>query len=206
MHVPEKWKITELNHIYELIQLYNFATLVSPDLDASHLPLLLDVENQCLYGHMSRSNGQSKLVDGLNTVAIFSGPHHYISPRWYHHKPAVPTWNYVAIHVHGSIHWLDNETTIKVLNHTILDQELELIDDDVMPREYVNKLLNGVTGFRIEIKKIDAKAKLGQHRKLEDQTSVCQALSQKSSGSSLLNVMKYLSMGYVDDHSNQTDQ
>jgi transcriptional regulator len=70
---------------------------------ASHLPLLLDRTagvNGSSIGHMARANQQWRQAARQQILAVFSGPHAYISPAWYKAEQVVPTWNYVAVHAH----------------------------------------------------------------------------------------------------------
>ena len=90
-----------------LIEQYSFGLLISPcgdETQASHLPLLLDRTagpRGELIGHMARANPQWQQADGSPVLAVFSGPHAYISPAWYEAENVVPTWNYTAVHVYG---------------------------------------------------------------------------------------------------------
>src|SRR5215211_144800 len=103
MYIPPHFAESVLPKLHEAIERYSFATLVSGsegDLFASHLPLLVD-RNQgpqgTLVGHMARANPQWRAAAGKEVMAIFHGPHAYISPTWYQAPEVVPTWNYVAV-------------------------------------------------------------------------------------------------------------
>lgn len=197
MHVPDKWKITDSTHIIAIINKVGFATLVTPDLNASELPLIYDQEKHRLLGHFARTNTQHKVVEESKAVAIFNGPHHYISPTWYEHKPAVPTWNYVSVHVHGHLSFLDDEQTLASINKLVNKYEPELLTrKDVMSSQYQQKLLKGIVGFELVIDNIDAKAKLGQHRRQADQEGVFHHLSQLNTPDSnaLIEAIKQLNL------------
>lgn len=130
-----------------------------------------------LYGHFAKANSHWKEVEGERALAVFSGPHAYISPTWYDSKPAVPTWNYAAVHCYGKVELLTEEDTAKSMDELVAKYEPNLNEEyEVMPREYKQKLARGVVGFKIILDKIQAKEKLGQHKKLEDQVGVFQAL------------------------------
>lgn len=106
MYVPASFKVEEIDVLYSFIEQFGFATLVtirngSPF--ATHLPLLLDRERGLLLGHVARANAQWENIEGAESLAIFSGPHAHISPTWYLTQPAVPTWNYTAVHAYGSV-------------------------------------------------------------------------------------------------------
>ena len=201
MHVPEKWRLDKQSDIFAFIEKYSFATLVSPSLQSSHLPLMLDSDKQYLIGHFARSNPHwRELVEDTTQqhLVIFNGPHGYISPTWYANKPAVPTWNYAVIHIKGSAEILSAVETTQALDLLMAKYEPTLLDTrDVVTPEYQEKLAHGIVGFKISIDVIDAKAKLGQHRTKEDQQGVTAALSKSSSPEhqALVNYMQALKLG-----------
>lgn len=122
MHIPDKWNMGSIEKIHQFIAEFGFAALVSNNLEASHIPMLLSKEEGefgVIYGHFARSNPHWKSIKNTDVLAIFSGPHSYISPTWYETQPSVPTWNYSAVHVVGSIQLTDDETTLKTLEQTI---------------------------------------------------------------------------------------
>ena len=107
MYVPKRYEEKNVEELHEFIRANGFAVLISYDQNspiATHLPLQLhqtDDGQAFLYGHFAKANPQWKSFANQNSVlAIFSGPHSYITPRWYDHMN-VPTWNYVAVHVYG---------------------------------------------------------------------------------------------------------
>ena len=201
MYVPEKWRLAKQSDIFAFIEKYSFATLVSPSLQSSHLPLMLDSDKQCLIGHFARSNPHWRELNEDTTkqhLVIFNGPHGYISPTWYANKPAVPTWNYAVIHIKGCAEILSADETTQALNLLMRKYEPALLETgDVVTPEYQKKLSHGIVGFKISMDVIDAKVKLGQHRTKEDQQGVTAALSQSSSPEhqALVNYMQALKLG-----------
>ena len=202
MHVPDKWHINDPEKVIQLINDFGFATLITTDLNASPLPLVYDEKTHSIIGHFARTNSQSKFSSGDKAVAIFNGPHHYISPSWYHKAPAVPTWNYVTVHVHGKLRPLSTEQTMASLDALMEKYEPELLRQrNIVTPDIQNKLLNGIVGFRLSIKDIQAKAKLGQHRTEEDQQGVLAALTQLNTPESqaFLGIMKLLGEGLLEN-------
>lgn len=201
MHIPEKWRLDKQSDIFAFIENYSFATLVSPSLQSSHLPLMLDRDKQCLIGHFARSNPHwREFIEDTTKqhLVIFNGPHGYISPSWYANKPAVPTWNYAVVHIKGCAEILSADETAQALDLLMAKYEPALLDTrDVVTADYQEKLAHGIVGFKISIDEIDAKAKLGQHRTKADQQGVTAALSQSSSPDhqALLNYMQALKLG-----------
>ena len=117
MYVPSAFAETDLGKLHDFMRHHSFAVLTSHDgtaLDASHLPLLLasDAGTQGqLLGHMARANPQWRRVEG-EVMAVFSGPHAYISPTWYEEPGTVPTWNYMAVHAYGTFHLVEERNAL----------------------------------------------------------------------------------------------
>src|SRR5262249_58448970 len=108
IYTPASFAETDVGKLHAFVRRQSFATLVSASsggLVASHLPLLLDTQAGRLghlLGHMARANPQWRQIDG-DVLAVFHGPHTYISPSWYAEPGLVPTWNYVAVHAYGTL-------------------------------------------------------------------------------------------------------
>lgn len=90
MYVPSRFAMHHHADILQFVRQYGFATLISADFQATHLPLYLD-ENEgefgTLYGHLARANPQAANLHQSTVLAIFTGPQAYISPRWYGKTP-----------------------------------------------------------------------------------------------------------------------
>ncbi|UYG04661.1 FMN-binding negative transcriptional regulator [Halomonas sp. LR3S48] len=180
MYVPPSMQL-ERARAWDLIERHGFAVLVGADLQATHLPLLLERsegEQGTLYGHFARANPHWRTLDGSRALAIFSGPHAYISPTWYASQPAVPTWNYLAVHATGTLELLGTAATRELLDRSLAHFEPALLDS--LPREpgYLEKMQAGVVGFRLPIETLAGKAKLGRQRSEADQAGVEAALAE----------------------------
>lgn len=183
MYIPKNLEVKDPVIVRELIADNGFGVLISADLTATHLPLMYEPDDEglgFLLGHFAKSNSHWKTAENQRVLVIFQGPHAYISPTWYVTKPAVPTWNYAAVHCYGYLRFLNDEENQNAMDKLIAKYEPELLKKhEIMPDDYQVKLRNGVVGFKIVIDEIQAKEKLGQHRKTEDQQGVFTAL-QKS--------------------------
>ncbi|WP_134703158.1 FMN-binding negative transcriptional regulator [Ammoniphilus sp. YIM 78166] len=186
MYIPSHFLIEDVNIAYKVMKEYSFATLFSHHNGipfATHLPLILDQENQYLYGHFARPNPQWKDIQNQVVLAVFHGPHCYISPSWYETNKAVPTWNYVTVHVNGEIELIDDEQQLMESFHEMVQKyeapgspyRLQDVDAD-----YVGGLSKGVQGFKMKITKIEGKAKLSQNHPVERQELVIQQLERSS--------------------------
>ncbi|WP_047152505.1 FMN-binding negative transcriptional regulator [Aneurinibacillus tyrosinisolvens] len=187
MYIPSHFQIEDEKIAYEIIKEHSFATLFSQHNGmpfATHLPLILDKENQYLYGHLARPNPQWKDISNQVVLAVFHGPHCYISPSWYETNKAVPTWNYVTVHVYGEAELIHVEQELMdslhemVLKYEATDSPYRLQDVDA---DFIAGMNKGVQGFRIKINKIEGKAKLSQNHPVDRQELVINQLERISS-------------------------
>lgn len=184
MYIPSYFKIEDRAIVYDVMKEHSFATLISQHNGipfATHLPLLLNNENTYLYGHFARPNSQWKDIVNQTVLAIFHGPHCYISPSWYETNKAVPTWNYVTVHVYGEVELIEDEQELMaslqelVLKYEAPDSSYKLQDVD---NEFLANMYKGVQGFKIKINKIEGKAKLSQNHSRQRQELVINQLEQ----------------------------
>jgi transcriptional regulator len=194
MYVPAAFAETDLTRLHEFIERHSFGLLVS-QLDglpfASHLPFLLERTtgpHGSLVGHVARANPQWRQAAGQTALAIFAGPHAYVSPTWYEAEQVVPTWNYTAVHAYGRVDIIQAE-----------DALLEIVQKSVrvyeraMPRPwtfdasdpFVKRLLAQIVGLRIEIERVEGKFKLNQNQPAERRRKVVGALRQRGDENAL---------------------
>ncbi|ABS22607.1 MULTISPECIES: FMN-binding negative transcriptional regulator [Bacillus cereus group] len=186
MYIPKIFKMKKLKVAYDVIHKNSFATLVSMHEDipfATHLPLLLNKENTYLYGHFALQNPQWKDIENKLVLAIFHGPHCYISPSWYETNQAVPTWNYVTVHVYGEFEFIENEHELMdslhdmVLKYEAPNSSYKLKDLDTT---YLSGMNKGIQGFKIKIIKIEGKEKLSQNQPLHRRELIVNQLEKIS--------------------------
>ncbi|MBJ9980130.1 FMN-binding negative transcriptional regulator [Bacillus sp. S70] len=187
MYIPKYFAIQDEEMKYEIMEQNSFATLFSQhngELYATHLPLLLNRETLTLHGHFARPNEQWKDIGTQQVLAIFQGPHSYISPSWYETNNAVPTWNYVAVHVYGELEIVEDEKTLvdslQDLVNKYENPESTYSLNDVDPN-YMGGLSKGIVGFKIKINKIEGKAKLSQNHSVERRNLVVEKLEKVGS-------------------------
>ncbi|HDR7619436.1 TPA: FMN-binding negative transcriptional regulator [Bacillus mycoides] len=187
MYIPKHFTIQDEETKYEIIEQNSFATLFSQHNGApyaTHLPLLLNRETLTLSGHFARPNEQWKDSENQQVLAVFQGPHSYISPSWYETNKAVPTWNYVAVHVYGELEIVEAEQelidSLQDLVHKYENSKSTYSLKDVDPN-YMEGLSRGIVGFRIKINKIEGKAKLSQNHSVERRKLVVEELEKVGS-------------------------
>lgn len=188
MYIPPAFLESDLPTLHDFIERHGFGLLVSQQDGspfATHLPLLLDrAAGPCgtLSGHVARANPQWEQCPGQQVLAVFSGAHAYISPTWYEAEHVVPTWNYVAVHAYGRVRLVEHQPDL-------LDLVRRLVEfyEGAMPRPwvlgesdlFVERLLQQIVGFRIEIERLEGKWKLNQNHPVERREKVVRALGER---------------------------
>ena len=115
-------------------------------------------------------------------LAIFSGPHAYVSPRWYASGPSVPTWNYVDVHAYGTIRLVEDGEWLRGLLRRLAERHEAgntvpwRIQD--LPEAYLEGMLKGIIGLEIAVTRLEGKFKLSQNRPAADRPRVIAALEQ----------------------------
>ncbi len=193
MYLPQDFRETDPEKIKDFIQQNNFATLISwngTSSVATHLLLELEVGQGGEYylnGHIARANNQWRTFnDDIDVLAIFSGAHTYISPRWYANASAnVPTWNYMAVHASGKARILTDQAEIfRMLERKVDRYESKtganpLYQLGTLPDEVVVEKMKGVVGFQIKVTSIEAKFKLSQNRSQQDRDHIAAELEKR---------------------------
>jgi transcriptional regulator len=176
LYVPAHFRVEENAELVDFMRHNAFATLVSAGdagLHASHVPLLVDIYGGkvVLRGHVARANTQWEALEAAkNVVAIFHGPHAYVSPTWYVTQPSVPTWNYAAVHAAGTARLTDEAELHEIVSE--LSAKYEAGNNppwrlSEQPAAYVSSMLGAIVGFEIEVERLDGKFKLSQNRPVE---------------------------------------
>jgi transcriptional regulator len=183
MYIPSHFRETDPSTVARLIRDNGFAVLVSgagDALTATHLPMTYHPEigsHGVLRGHVARANEHWRHFSaGGPALAIFSGPHAYVSPRWYQPGNSVPTWNYEAVHVYGTARTLEDEAALRPILEALTAQYDPAWTLAALPDEYVARMSRAIVGIEIAIDRIEAKRKLNQNRSTADIASVATAL------------------------------
>jgi len=177
------------------IERYDFGLLVSHgggELIASQIPFLVERRDGVLrlLGHVARANPQAAdLALGSEALAIFAGPHAYISPSWYGAGPAVPTWNYAAVHAYGTARtiadrdWLGDLVDRLSQRHEAREKPPPWRMAD-QPQAYLAGMLNGIIGVEIAVSRLEGKFKLSQNRPATDRPRIAAALEARDDADS----------------------
>ena len=190
MYNPHHFEETRIEVLHELMQREPFAvvvTLGASGLNANHLPLELDVTASpfgTLRGHVSRANAMWKEPSSVETLVIFEGPQHYVTPEWYPTKAetgkSVPTWNYVVVHAYGTPRFIEDPAWLRahverLTNRHEASRPVPWQVSDA-PEDYVQGQLKGIVGFELPIARISGKWKVSQNRNDADRRGVIDGL------------------------------
>ncbi len=186
MYVPASFAESDRTRLHDFMERHSFATLVAREnlsLSASHLPLLLDREvgaNGRLIGHMARANSQWEHAASQPVLAIFHGPHAYISPTWYEVANTVPTWNYVAVHASGTLRLVEDRQRLRdIIVRTVDVYESNMPQPwtlKIPEADFVERLLDAIVGFEIDIDQLEGKWKLNQNHPPDRREKVIRGL------------------------------
>ncbi|MBH69145.1 MAG: transcriptional regulator [Rhodospirillaceae bacterium] len=186
-YIPKHFTFTKLKKQHDFIDKYNFGQLIvvkQDSLNITHLPFLLDRDCKPkgkLLSHVAVSNPIWKDLEAARVIAVFSGPHAYISPRWYETNDQVPTWNYSAIYVQGTARIIEPETLDELLTRLVEKEENQLVSRDKWSTQDISDskyqmMRKSIVGIELNIEEIEAKLKMSQNRTTVDQLGVVAAL------------------------------
>ena len=191
-YVPGHFRVEDAATLERFVAENGFATLVStgPEgLWTSHVPLLVGRGSDGrlrLEGHMARANAHwESLESAAEVLAIFGGPHAYVSPSWYAHHPSVPTWNYAVVHARGKARIVEPESLPALLGRLTRKYEEGRPAPwriENLPADFTPRLLAAIVGFEIAVERLEGKFKLSQNRRPADLEGVIAALEGEGQG------------------------
>jgi transcriptional regulator len=161
--------------IREFIDRYPFAFISGCDADnkpvATQIPVFIEEleGRKVLRGHIMRNTDHHKaFLQNENVLVVFTGKHTYVSATWYANPSQASTWNYMSVHIKGTIRFLDAEALEEVLRKVSMHFEQNnaassTVFDNLAP-EYKQRLIPAIVAFEIEIKELDTIFKLSQDR------------------------------------------
>lgn len=181
MFIPKHFNQDDEAKTRALMDRYAFGLLVTVGPDglpvASHIPFLSGEgeDGLRLEGHVARPNEQSTHIrQGLPALAVFQGPHSYVSPTWYE-SPGVPTWNYAAVHAYGRLQEVTGDGARSIIER--LAGRFEGDGPDAWVPDYPDKMLGGIVCFAMTGITLQSKSKMSQNRSAADRRRVIEALS-----------------------------
>lgn len=195
MHTPKKYQENDWDIISDFLKTNSFALLVSildGEPTGTHLPLELHEKNPgefVLEGHISAANKQKHTLNsGQRFLAVFTAPHSYISSSWYEEEK-IPTWNYISVHVYGTLRVLDTPGVQNSLERLMDKYEaasrcpVHITD---IPEDELRANIKGIIGFEMKVEEVQSTFKLSQNRHDGDYFSVVSHLKDKGDDNSRL--------------------
>lgn len=184
MYTPKFNQISDRALLIEAMRANSFAILFGP-LDsniagaphqATHLPLVIKDEGPygILEGHFAKANSHWQSLANRETLVVFPGPHSYVSPSLYAEQLSVPTWNYIAIHAHGTLELIEDDAGKEALLAALIEANDPAYAHQWrdFPDGYRRTMFAGIVGFRLPIARIEGKFKISQNRPEADRRAV----------------------------------
>lgn len=193
MYIPDLYKNEDKEAIRTFLKANAFGILINQTngkLWATHIPLELEINSEgeeVLMGHISKENPQWTTFESDDQVlAVFTGPHSYISPSWYDHEN-VPTWNYMAVHIYGKIKIIEGDAVIDSLTK-LVDKYEQSSKCPVRVADFSKKTMmqtRGIVAFEIKIEEIQAQNKLSQNRDDKNHANIISELEKTENPQSM---------------------
>lgn len=187
------FKADDEKDVIEFMHQHSFIALCGSDSDckpvATHIPVLIEQREEKLFlvGHIMKQTDHHKaFAQNKNVLAIFSGPHAYVSASWYIDKQQASTWNYTTVHAKGELAFLDENALLEVLTKTTAKFENNNNSPSLVEHlstEYVQRLMKAIIAFEIEVTAIDHVFKLSQNRDKESYHNIIDKLHEGDNNS-----------------------
>lgn len=214
MHTPPHFAEDRPEVLQAAMREIGFALLVTPDEATprlSHLPFVLREEagTLVLESHVARANPHWRDLPARASVAVFQGPHAYISPGWYPGKRdggrVVPTWNYIAVHAHGRLEAVGDSAWLRAHLARLVDANEagrpEPWHLDEAPERYLDTMMRGIVGLRLQVERLEGKWKMSQNKTPADRQGAMQGLQAtgRARDAAVARVMRALENGRQPD-------
>lgn len=180
MYRPQQFDETRPEVLLSAMRSIRLAAIVTPHaggIEVTHAPVVVRQEEGgavALEMHFARANAHWKAIseEGLASVAIFQGPHAYVSPSWYpskaEHGKVVPTWTYIAVHAHGTLRPVADEAWLRAHLEALTDDNERERDAPWAvgdaPDGFIGTLSRGIVGLRMEVARLEGAWKINQHK------------------------------------------
>ena len=198
MYLPKQFEETDVSVLHQFIRAHPFGALVTATtggLDANHIPFVLESEPTpygTLRGHVARANPLwRECVAAMPALVLFQGENAFVSPSWYPSKQdtgkVVPTWNYVVVHAHGPLRFIDDAAWVRAHVETLTNQHEHKraapwrVTD--APADFIDRLAQELIGLEIPITRLAGKWKVSQNRSSRDREGVVDGLTAEGTDS-----------------------
>jgi len=192
MYIPKAFEVDNKTELFEFIEQWSFGNLITTykgEIFVNAVPLVIDKEQNKLYGHLAVSNPQLSLLEKAEDLAvIFNGANAYISPSWYVSQEMVPTWNFESVQIKGRAKKVSKDRLLVILEQLTEKHERQFEQPwklDKVSAPKFNAMVEMIVGFEIDISSIKGKSKLSQNRSVEDRVGVISGLRNQNESMSL---------------------
>jgi len=182
MYSRSSFKMAE-QQCFEFLGIHSFGQLITcarGKIVQTYVPFIIDHQNNCLYGHIAKQNGQVEFLETADDLVVtFLGEDAYISPSWYQSPEQVPTWNYQTVEIKGKLMLLDEQETLGLVDHLSQIHEAQFDNPWLISKlseKKTSAMLKAIVGFRIDITEINGHSKMSQNKNAEDFQGVIDGL------------------------------
>jgi transcriptional regulator len=182
MHPNPLYRTDDREECESLIDTIGFGMVFTSTPDGprvAHTPLLL-AEGGAVQFHLARNNALARHLDGQAALIVLNGPDAYVSPRWYGNRDTVPTWDYIALELEGTVRRISDDALEAFLHAAILKHENKLDGDAWLAEESSDKvwggLFRGIVGFEMEVLAMRPTLKLSQNKPADERTRIAAGL------------------------------
>ena len=190
------FKEEDQDEIIQFMKDHPFVFLTGSDAEqnpvVTQVPVFIDEKDgrYFLTGHIMRNTDHHKaFVQNNKVLAVFTGPHTYVSATWYT-KPVGSTWNYMSVHAKGTIRFGDTDELKSVLQRLSLHYEngnnASSTVFDNLPDEYTERMVKAIVPFEIEVTELKHIFKLSQNRDEKSYDNIIQQLKQKDNDAKII--------------------
>jgi len=179
VRINDAFRLDHVDAARSIVRQHPFATIVTEDLRATHMPCLLDESDHhglTILGHVACADPVSQALGGV-LLLIFHGPHGYVSASWYESE-TIPTWNHITLHARGTPELLGD--ALPILRATVDRFEAAVERPWSLDRmgETAREMAGEVVAFRLRADRWHAEAKLSQDKPEEERARVLVGLDQ----------------------------
>jgi transcriptional regulator len=168
------FKTSDQQSVIDFMRAHPFIILCGSDAAgkpvATHVPVLFEERDDKLFllAHVMKKQAHTEAFSvNSKVLAIFYGPHTYVSASWYENKQMASTWNYQAVHASGHLKFLDEAGLLSVISRLTAHFERDPNSPSLVHRmdeEYVKKMMQAIIAFEIEVSSVEHVFKLSQNR------------------------------------------
>jgi transcriptional regulator len=187
------YKASDSKEVLEFMCSHPFIILAGCDAAnkpvATHIPVIIEIREGTVFllGHvMKNTDHHIALQKNSNVLAIFSGPHTYISASWYTNQKQASTWNYLTVHAKGTLSFLSEESLLDILQKTTKQFENNTGSPSLvehLDKHYIEKLMKAIVAVEIEVTEVDHVFKLSQNRDEQSYDNIVKNLREGDASS-----------------------